>query len=166
MEDYLGVLVEPWEINSSRHDRIHDALYGFEEKCIVSQEVEQYGSGFFDLVEVEEFPTYWQKTDADRMFVAGDSETTFELISGMEVSSEDISFEAYTVKGFVNYPGTGEVFRDELRSLFPFQERENLVEQNTSFEMLEEMGVPDAEVKNLTDIARPPERSRYYSRKV
>ena len=166
MEEYLGVFVEPWEMNSSRHDRIHDAMYGFDEKCMVSEDPGKYETGVFDLVEAQEFSTYWQQSDADRIFVAGDPETTFDLVSGMDISSEEIGFETYTVRGFVNYPETGEVFRDELRSMFPFQERKNLVEENTAFEMLEEMGVPDADVRHLTEIAKPPERSMYYAETV
>ena len=166
MAEYLGVVIEPWNMDSSRHDRIHDAIYGFEEKCMVSQDTEKYGAGVFDLVEAEDFSSYWQEADPDQMFVAGDSQVTVELFKDMEISSEEVSFETYTVRGFVNYPETGEVFRDELRSMFPFQERNNLVEENTAFEMLEEMGVPDADVRHLGEVARPPEKSRYYTERV
>jgi hypothetical protein len=163
MEEYLGVVVEPWELDGERHDRVHDGLYGFDEKCIVTRDAGRYAAGAFDLVEVEDFPSYWEESGKTRMFVAGDPEATVDLFSEVEVSSEEVSFEMYTVSGFVDYPGTGEVLKDEIRSMLPFQERRNLVEENTVFEMLEEMGVPEADVIRLGDVAQPPDRSRYYS---
>lgn len=160
---YLGVVIEPWELDSTRHDRIHDALYNFEEKCMVSEDPEKYGEGVFDLVETGELSSYFEESEADTMFVAGNYEMVVELFSSMDLSSEEVSFERYTVSGFVERPGRREILKDEVRSMLPFQERNTLVEDNAAYEALEEMGMRDAEVVQLSQVAQPPENSRYYS---
>jgi hypothetical protein len=163
MDRYLGVIVEPWEIDSKRHDKMYDAFYKFEDKCIVSGEPEQYGQGFFDVVGTDELYSYLEDAGAGEMFIAGDPDATVELISDMDVSSEEVAFERYTVSGFVERPDKREVLKDEIRSMLPFQERTSLVEENAAYETLEDMGVPDAEVMHLTEVAQPPKNSRYYS---
>lgn len=46
----MGVFVEPWEVDTTRANKIHDAFYGFDEKCVVSDVVDRYGAGNFDIV--------------------------------------------------------------------------------------------------------------------
>ena len=163
MEEFLGVFVEPWDVNGARHDKIHDALYGFDEKCVVSDDVERYGLGRFDLVGYDDFSEYWSSTDADKMLVAGDLESTVDFISDIDVTGDELAFEKYTVSGIVDRPDTREILFDEFKAMLPFQERSRMVEENTAYEALEEMGVPEADVVHLTSVASPPKDSHYYS---
>jgi len=163
MEEFLGVFVDPWNVKGARHDKIHDALYGFDEKCVVSENAEKYGVGRFDLVDYDDFSEYWSSTESDNILVAGDLESTVDFISEIDVSSEDLAFERYTISGIVERPHTKEVLYDEIRSMFPFQERKSLVDENTAYKALEEMGVPEADVVSLTDVASPQKDSHYYS---
>jgi len=163
MEEYLGVIVEPWDIeNNTRHNKIYDALYGFEEKCVVSDDIEKYGGGDFDIVGYSEFSSYWENSSAEQILMAGDLQSTVDLVSDLDISPDDLNFENYTVKGLVERPQTGEVLIDELKSMLPLQERRQLVKENTAFERLEEMEVPQADTIHLQEVAKPPERTIYF----
>jgi hypothetical protein len=163
MDEFVGVFVEPWEVNSTRADKIHDALYGFDKKCVVSDVVDRYGAGHFDIIRYDDFSEYRKSSGADGVFIAGDLDGARRLLDDADIPGEDIVFEEYTVRDFVEYADTKDVFLDEIRSMFPFQERNELVEDNNPFNILEEMGVENADTAALNDVARPPSRSPYYS---
>lgn len=97
------------------------------------------------------------------MFVAGDQQYVIEFFEDLDIDSDEIVYENYTVSGFTNAPTTKQVLKDEVRSMLPFQERKTLVDENTAFQTLERMGVPEADTMFLREVADPPERSRYYS---
>lgn len=82
-----------------------------------------------------------------------------------DIPEGDLAFEEYTVRDFVDYAETRDVLLDEIRSMFPFQERKSIVQENNAVDVMGDMGLENAEVLSLTDVARPPSRSPYYPSK-
>jgi hypothetical protein len=162
--EYLGVIVEPNEIEGHRTGRMQEALYGFDEKCFLTGDTESYGRGAFDIVGYEDFEDYWSSADAEQMFVAGDQQYVVEFFKDLDLESSEIVFENYSIRGSANTPTAKQVLKDEVRALMPFAERKTLVDENTAAQTLDKIGVPEADTKSLGEVADPPERSRYYSK--
>jgi len=41
--------------NDTRHRKIHDGFYGFDESCVVSDDLDSYGAGRFGVIGYDDF---------------------------------------------------------------------------------------------------------------
>ena len=160
-EEFLGVYVEPREVAPSKNDRIRDALYGFDNRCVVTED-SGYQELRFDTLSFDEFAEYFDQIGQEKIFVTGYNEQFEALIDRIDASEAEIVFDEYTLRGPVHVPGKSEVFADEIKSLFPHKDQTNLVEEGTRAERLEKLGVSGAEVVHIDDVAQPPSDSLHY----
>lgn len=149
MEDYVGVIVEPWELEDSftgYSDTAMHHLHDLDRKCLLVEDTSLYGEGEFDLVAYEDFSDY---VGEDPAFITGDPEMAAEaadLIDHGDVVLDENVF----VRGAVDAPSSKRTLKEEALSLIPMYEPERQnVEVTTSEDVLRALGLEDADIMPL-----------------
>ena len=149
MEEYIGVIVEPQQLDR-RLSRYSDAamhhLYELDKKCLLVEDQSTYAEGEFDLVGYEEFQDY---VDDRPVFITG-SPKKIEEVAGMLESSQVVLDQNIFSRDAVEVPSNKEVLKEEALSLIPMYEPERQhVEVKTSEDVLRELGLEDADLMPL-----------------
>ncbi|MEF8880716.1 MAG: hypothetical protein V5A72_02720 [Candidatus Nanohaloarchaea archaeon] len=149
MEDnYLGVIVEPWELEDAHanySDIAMDYLRGLNRKCLLVESPSRYAEGEFDLVSYDEFEDYI----GDRpVFLTGSPENVADV--ARDIDQDVVLDENILPKTGVQRPSTFQRLKEEMASLIPVYESDRQhVEVTTSEDVLREMGLEDVGVMPL-----------------
>ena len=149
MEDYLGVLVEPQQLDR-RDNRYSDVaihhLRALDKKCLLVGDTSTYAEGEFDLVGYEEFQDY---VDDRTAFITGSPEK-IEEVAGMLESDQVVLDQNIFSRNAVKLPSNKQLLKEEALSLIPMYEPERQhVEVTTSEDVLRELGLEDADLMPL-----------------
>lgn len=146
MDDYLGILVDPHEMQSHfpNYSRIAwDHMMDLEDKAILSENPENYLPGEFDIVTYENLPGYVDEVDPDTVFVSGKTASMQEAVETLN-GREIVLDENPLTRNTVDIPSTKQVLVEEAKALIPmYQPDRQNVEITTSEDILRELGLED-----------------------
>lgn len=148
-EDYVGVIVEPWELEDSftgYSDTAMHQLHDLDRKCLLVEDTSLYGEGEFDLVSYDDFSDY---VGEDPAFITGDPEMAAEAADLVD-HGDVVLDENVFVRGAVDIPSSRRTLKEGALSLIPMYEPERQnVEVTTSEDVLRALGLEDADLMPL-----------------
>lgn len=146
MEDYTGVLVEPWEIQSEfgRYaDSVMMNMLSLDKRCIVSESVSKYPAAAFDVVTYEGLEAYVD--EGKQVFISGIPESVERAVN--EMNHPEVTVDENILSNTaVETPSTRRMWAEEISSMVPMYEpdREHVSVVDTK-EILSELGMDDVE---------------------